>query len=126
MSEIRATTISNLAGTGPATLTGQYAAKVFLLYDQITNVITNSGNISSVIDNTTGEFTQNYATSFDAADYSLAGTCTNISAAADSVFSLGPLDGGTYTASATRVSYGNRGGAIDRDKAATHVIGDLA
>jgi enamine deaminase RidA (YjgF/YER057c/UK114 family) len=29
MSEIRATTISNAAGTGPITMTGQYAAKAW-------------------------------------------------------------------------------------------------
>ena len=35
MSEIRATTISNAAGTGPITMTGQYAAKAWVNFNGI-------------------------------------------------------------------------------------------
>ena len=51
MSEIRATTISNAAGTGPITMTGQSAAKAFAAFDQTgTQSIRNSQNISSITD----------------------------------------------------------------------------
>ena len=55
MSEIRATTISDLAGTGPATLTKQYAAKAWVNFNGTGTVaIRASGNVSSITDNGTG------------------------------------------------------------------------
>ena len=63
MSEIRVTTISNAAGTGPVTLTKQHAAKAWLNYDQNANSINESFNVSSVTDNSTGHFTKNYTNS---------------------------------------------------------------
>lgn len=51
MSEIRATTISDSAGTGPITLTGQHAAKAWVNFDQSTGlVVKGSFNISSSTD----------------------------------------------------------------------------
>ena len=51
MSEIRAATISDLAGTGPATLTKQSAAKSFVAFEQVgTQSIYDSQNISSITD----------------------------------------------------------------------------
>ena len=51
MSEIRATTISDSAGTGPITMTGQSAAKGWVSFDQSTTlVVNNSLNISSSVD----------------------------------------------------------------------------
>jgi hypothetical protein len=64
MSEIRATTISDLAGTGPATLTGQSAAKAWLQYLQAAPVVSASFGVSSVTDNSTGNFTVNYTNAF--------------------------------------------------------------
>jgi len=49
LSEIRATTISDAAGTGPITLTGQNAAKAYL-WHTFSTTIQNSFNISSVGD----------------------------------------------------------------------------
>ena len=65
MSEIRATTISDAAGTGPITLTGQSAAKAWARYDGASNSVS-SFNISSLVDdgtagNTTASFTSNMA-----------------------------------------------------------------
>ena len=54
MSEIRATTISDAAGTGPIALTKQSAAKVWCAYDQTTPEIQDSFNISSFTDASTG------------------------------------------------------------------------
>ncbi len=63
MSEIRVTTVSDTAGTGPVTLTKQHAAKAWLNYDQNANSIHESFNVSTVTDNTTGHFTKNYTNS---------------------------------------------------------------
>jgi len=72
MSEIRATTISDLAGTGPATLTGQYAAKAWVNFDGTGTVaIRASGNVSSITDNGTGDYTVNFTTAMPDADYSV-------------------------------------------------------
>ena len=58
MSEIRATTISDLAGTGPATLTGQYAAKAWVDFTQVgTQSINDSFNVSSITDVAVGRTT---------------------------------------------------------------------
>lgn len=72
MSEIRATTISDLAGTGPATLTGQYAAKAWVNFDGTGTVaIRGSGNVSSVTDNGTGDYTINFTAAMADAGYSV-------------------------------------------------------
>jgi hypothetical protein len=75
MSEIRAATVSNLAGTGPVTLTGQYAAKAWVNFNGTGTVaIRQSGNVSSITDNGTGDYTVNFTTALTDANYS-----TNIS-----------------------------------------------
>lgn len=66
MSQIRATTISDAAGTGPITLTGQSAAKAYYYFDQsVTPQVTgNTFNTSSIIDFNTGQVTHNITSSF--------------------------------------------------------------
>ena len=57
MSEIRATTISDLAGTGPVTLTKQSAAKAWVsLNGTVTIALRESFNISSIADAGTGDY----------------------------------------------------------------------
>lgn len=56
-------------GTDPVTLTKQSAAKAWLQYLQATPVITDSFSISSVTDNSTGDFTVNYTNAFDNAGH---------------------------------------------------------
>ena len=70
MSEIRATTVSNLAGTGPVTLTGQYAAKAWVNFKGTGTVaIRQSENVSSITDNGTGSYTVNFTVAMTDADY---------------------------------------------------------
>ena len=69
MSEIRATTISDAAGTGPVTLTKQHAAKAWLNYNHPSNAIRESFNVSSVTDNATGHFTKNYTNNMSTNDH---------------------------------------------------------
>ena len=55
MSEIRATTISDAAGTGPITLTGQSAAKAWVNLNQVGTIsIFDSFNVSGITDSGTG------------------------------------------------------------------------
>ena len=70
MSEIRANTISDAAGTGPATLTGQYAAKAWVNFNGTGTVaIRASGNVSSITDNGTGDYSVNFTAALTDADY---------------------------------------------------------
>ena len=83
MSEIRATTISDLVGTGPVTLTGQSAAKGWYHLDNDysgtdpnsgqTNGVTvqDSLNVASLTDNGTGDFSIAWTNSFDNALYAI-------------------------------------------------------
>ena len=77
MSEIRATTISNAAGTGPITMTGQYAAKAWVNFNGTSTVaIRESGNVSSIADNGTGSYTVNFTTAMVDGNYAVTGTAT--------------------------------------------------
>ena len=72
MSEIRANTISNQAGTGPITLTGQSAAKSWINFNGTGTVaIRESFNTSGLVDNGTGDYTVNFATAMVDANYAV-------------------------------------------------------
>ena len=61
MSEIRAATVSNLAGTGPVTLTGQYAAKAWVnLNGTGTIAARDSFNVASLADSGAGLYRTNF------------------------------------------------------------------
>ena len=70
MSEIRATTISDTAGTGPVTLTGQAAAKVYYEFSGIAASLRSGStfNASSLTDLGTGEFNVNFTSAMSQAD----------------------------------------------------------
>jgi len=79
LSEIRATTISDSAGTGPIALTKQVAAKVWARYDG-NSAIADSFNVSSTTDGTNaGETTISYTSSMSDANYATQATCNGTS-----------------------------------------------
>ena len=74
MSEIRATTISDLVGTGPVNLTGQSAAKAWSNLNGSGTIAENdSFNIASYTDNGTGDFTHSFSNAMSAATYQCSG-----------------------------------------------------
>lgn len=83
MSEIRANTVSNAAGTGPVTLTGQSAAKAWANYNQVLNIVNDSFNVSSVSDDSVGIFTVSFSSSMANSDYSALITCGSLSGGAN-------------------------------------------
>lgn len=86
MSEVRANTISDAAGTGPVTLTKQYAAKAWVNFNGTGTIAArDSGNVSSLTDNGTGWYTVNFTSAFAAADCAVTATSQggNISGAYD-------------------------------------------
>jgi hypothetical protein len=72
LSEIRATTISDAAGTGPITLTKQSAAKAFARWNMVT--LQNTFNVSSGVDNGTGDGSVNLTSSMSDSLYSVIGS----------------------------------------------------
>ena len=62
MSELRANTISDAAGTGPATLTGQSAAKMWGKFTPI--AVVGGFNLGSFTDNGTGDYTVSITNAF--------------------------------------------------------------
>lgn len=78
MSEIRANTISDAAGTGPVTLTKQSAAKAWAnLNGTGTISLRDSENVSSLTDNGTGQYAVSLTNAFAAADYAVAASAAN-------------------------------------------------
>ena len=75
MSEIRATTISDTAGTGPVTLTGQSAAKSWINFNATGTVAArDSFNVSSITDVNVSKKAVNFSSAFAAADYAAVAT----------------------------------------------------
>ena len=78
MSEIRATTISDAAGTGPIALTKQSAAQAWANVNHSTPIVDQSFNVSSFTDLATGNGQITYSSAFNSADNVLhAGGKTN-------------------------------------------------
>ena len=97
MSEIRATTISDAAGTGPATLTGQYAAKAWVNFNGTGTVaIRESGNVSSITDNGTGNYDVNFTTSMADENF-----CCELTGGGDGAVVIAD----TYTTSSVRAFF---------------------
>lgn len=121
MSEIRATTISDAAGTGPITLTGQVAAKVYVNFDGDPASIRESYNVSTLTDNGTGDYTVSYTNSMSSSTYSW-----SASGSEARVYGLYIPSG--YSASSKRfnVKLSNTLAASDPDDANYQVFGDLA
>lgn len=75
MSEIRATTISDTAGTGPITLTKQSAAKAWINFNGTGTVaIRKSVNHSSLTDHGTGDYSVNFSSAFSDANHASVGS----------------------------------------------------
>ena len=69
MSTIKVDTVQS-SGGGAVTLTNQSAAKMVINYDQIADTVRSSLNVSSVSDNSTGDFTITFTASKNDINYS--------------------------------------------------------
>lgn len=119
MAEIRASSISNLAGTGPIDLEFQSAAKAFIYFSGGgTAAINTSLNISSLTDNGTGNYAFDFSNSFSSTDF-----CEVIGGNQDEV-RHGSSD---RSASTSGIRSQNSGGSsVDDNFASAAHIGDLA
>ena len=118
MSEIRVTTVSNAAGTGPVTLTKQHAAKAWAQVDGDPVGLNASFNVASATDVAAGRFDIAFTNNMSAATYAVP---------AETDLQAMRVESGTITASGFRVTTELTSGA-DHDCTyamfATH--GDLA
>ena len=113
MSEIRATTISDAAGTGPVTLTGQNAAKMWINMNGTgTIAIRDSQNVSAIVDRATGLYSASFTTVMSDANYQTNVTGGGISGATgDETFSN--VGDGTPTSATTYfISRSNSTGSV--------------
>ena len=126
MSDIRANTISDAAGTGPITLTKQSAAKAFIRYDSNGgNTINVSFNVASVTDNGTGYQTTNFTNSMSGSFQVVTGA--NDVDASSSTYNLSPH---TYASGSVGCdSWKQTSGTttqVDINRSMLSVFGDLA
>ena len=118
MSEIRATTISDSAGTGPITLTGQKGTKAHA-YVGSDAAISGGFNFSSGVDNGTGNYTVSLTNSMSGSLYSITVNPTDTAQAR--MVSTSGVSGTGYTI----LCFDSSGTATNLNTR-NSVIGDLA
>ena len=125
MSEIRATTISDAAGTGPITLTKQSAAKAYAKYNTITSTtLTNSLNVSSLTDHGTGDTSTVFTSAMTSRDYIVVAGADDTSWG--TVVSLDYVSGNTSSVSRNRTASNNSPANYDCEDNYITIHGDLA
>lgn len=127
MSEIRANTISDAAGTGPVTLTKQSAAKAWWNLNGGGTIATrDSYNVSSATDNGTGDYTLNLTSAMSDANY-VYGHTSDFTAGAGSLNTLVLANLETQAAGSLRLINVNTAGSAGDTSYEYRVIhGDLA
>ena len=124
MSEIRATTISDAAGTGPITLTKQSAAKAWVNFDGTGSITTrDSFNIATITDNGTGQYGLNYTSAMANANY--VGAADSRAQSNAATFRSG-LSYPNNTASSGNCRVGQTSSYVDESSIAQTIFGDLA
>jgi len=116
LSEIRADTISDAAGTGPIALTKQSAAKAWVAHSS-TPSINGSYNVASLTDNAAGNFDINLINAMANVNYSIPSSCESgarISSTQD------------VSASEFNIVYFNVAGVQEDRGGSAEVLGDLA
>ena len=123
MSEIRVTTVSNAAGTGPVTLTKQHAAKVWAFYNTVTSTnLFDSFNVSSLTDQATGSTAVAFTSNMGNDDYSVSGVGGDFGSAVGFFSDINDRTASVYDHSSRAAD----GSAIDFDRASLTIHGDLA
>ena len=125
MSEIRATTISDAAGTGPITMTGQSAAKMWAnLNGTGTIALRDSFNTSSVTDSGTGVYDFDFTNAMSNANYASPSSAGNT---AGSFRAALTHDGSVVSTTSYRIRTDNSGStSADSVYVHTETLGDLA
>ena len=120
MSEIRATTISDAAGTGPITLTKQAAAKAFASTNAAGTTIHESLNISSLGDTSTGQQLLSFISNMSGSTYM---SNANANSSQNDWGHAGSI---TKSTSQCDTSAYDGGGSYQDNDMSTVIVGDLA
>ena len=124
MSDIRATTISDAAGTGPIALTKQSAAKVYITWNGTGTVaIYESFGASSLVDNATGKYNINMVSSMSSANYTT--TADSLAQSTAATYRTGS-NYFTNTTSLFEMRTGASSGYVDVAYNSASILGDLA
>lgn len=130
MSDLRVTTVSDLAGTGPADLTGQWASRARCAYDQTVPVIRGSGNVSSVTDSSAGKYEVNFTANFSDIGYAGVSDAAKYDSTDDGNMSstAGGVLGAVHTTALeyVRTPTNTTGSTLDSPLASYAAFGDLA
>jgi hypothetical protein len=122
MSEIRATTISDAAGTGPITLTKQSAAKAWCHFTTVsTTAVNESFNVASLTDTGTGDTNVNLTNAFTSASI-VAGFNVGDGSSGDQSF----IQSSTTASSIHCFNYNGANAVFDSSLCAVSGQGDLA
>jgi hypothetical protein len=125
LSEIRATTISDAAGTGPIDLHKQSAAKAWVNFDGTGTVaIADSMNVASLTDDATGQYTSNLTGNMSSANYA---STTGSTSSLSGVTAARTVSGKHAVGSCfTHCRNSNSNADIDADQISLVLTGDLA
>ena len=115
-------TIADKAGTGPVGLTKQSASKVIAV-NNVSALLSNTLNVSSLGDNGTGDFTINISSAMGNVNYSVTGS--SIGSTNDHSF-LATFGSNPATTSYRFLSRNESNVSVDTDRNSTQVGGDLA
>ena len=104
--------LTTASGSAPS-----YSARAWVNFNGTGTVaIRASGNVSSITDNGTGDYTVNFTTAMPDADYCVNGTCSGADTPSNNVASLNTkLTGGLTTTGCRVYSTNNSSAAADRD-----------
>jgi len=123
LSEIRATTISDSAGTGPITLTKQSAAKAWVNFVGAGTISArDSFNVASLTDNGTGDYSVNYTSAMATGN----GAVNALSSRDVSGSQVGMFQGNVLSASYFRIIELASSTYFDPNIVTASVHGDLA
>jgi hypothetical protein len=126
MSTLRADTIADAAGTGPVTLTDQYASKVYGRFDN-TGGVSESLNVASITDDGTGLYTASYTNNMSSTTYGY--FCQPHSDATGGANLSAPRSGDADSASSITVQNHDSTGSVRDPVTPGHnllTVGDLA
>ena len=129
MSDIRAGTISDAAGTGPITLTKQSAAKAWANLNGTSFGLRDSFNISSASDEGVGQYKFNYSTNMGNVNYSAHFSAGNdVGGSSNSAVFIGGPNGNTLLVGSTFCNTRDAANTsnLDRDQVFFLTHGDLA
>ena len=123
MSEIRATTISDETGNGPIALTKQHAAKAWVNFNGGASFgLRDDFNISTAVDNGTGDYTLNFSNALANSNFSVVATCDD----SNSSRSFAHSRDYATTSFDIEIHRGDTGAANDKSIVSAAVHGDLA